>query len=120
MGKRVMIVDDAPFMRVMIANALRPKGYEIVAEATDGDEAVALHREMKPDVTTLDIVMQRMSGIEALREIRKEDPSARIVMVSAIDQRDALMEAIRLGAADFVVKPFDAERIVSAVTRALG
>lgn len=120
MSKKIVIIDDAPFMRMMIRNALRPAGFEICAEAGDGEQAVALYREHRPDAMTLDITMPGMSGLEALRLIRTEFPEAKIVMVTAIDQKEALAEAVSLGAADFIVKPFESERVLTAVRRAAG
>lgn len=119
MGKRVMIVDDAPFMRTMIRDILQPYGFEIVAEGANGEEAVALYAQHKPDVMTLDIVMPKVTGLEALKRIMQADPKAKVIMVTAIDQREALMEAIKVGAADFIVKPFDDERVLSAVKKAV-
>lgn len=120
MMKKVMIVDDAPFMRTMIREILQPFGFEIVAEAGDGDEVLALYQQHRPDVVTLDIVMPRMSGLEALKRLVAAEPRAKVIMVTAIDQREALMEAIKIGAADFIVKPFDDERVLSAVKKAAG
>ncbi|MFM7035361.1 MAG: response regulator [Planctomycetia bacterium] len=110
---RLLVVDDALIMRTMIKDIARNAGWEIAGEATTGAEAVARYRELKPDLVTLDIVMPEMDGVEALRTIRGEDPAARIVMVSAIDQRAKLTECIHLGAHDFVVKPFDRQALRS-------
>jgi len=104
---RLLVVDDALIMRTMIKDVARSAGWEIAGEATTGAEAVRRYRELRPDLVTLDIVMPEMDGVEALRTIRAEDPEARIVMVSAVDQRAKLAECIGLGAHDFVVKPFD-------------
>jgi len=114
---RVLIADDAKFMRHMIKNILVEMGWEVVGEACDGTEAVELFNELKPDVVTLDIVMPKASGIDALKEIRAADPGAKCVMISAIDQREPLMEALKLGAVDYVVKPFEKERVVEAMHR---
>lgn len=110
---RLLVVDDALIMRAMIKDVARDAGWEIAGEAATGAEAVARYRELKPDLVTLDIVMPEMDGVEALRTIRAEDPAARVVMVSAIDQRAKLTECIRLGARDFVVKPFDRQALGS-------
>lgn len=108
---RLLVVDDALIMRAMIKDVARHAGWDIAGEAANGVEAVARYRELKPDLVTLDIVMPEMDGVEALRTIRSEDPAAMVVMVSAIDQRAKLTECIRLGARDFVVKPFDRQAL---------
>ena len=108
---RLLVVDDALIMRAMIKDVARHAGWDIAGEAANGVEAVARYRELKPDLVTLDIVMPEMDGVEALRTIRAEDPAATVVMVSAIDQRAKLTECIRLGARDFVVKPFDRQAL---------
>lgn len=119
MGKRVLIVDDAAFMRMMIKDILNKNGYEVVAEAENGRRAVELYREHKPDVVTMDITMPEMDGITAVKEIKKLDPQARIVMCSAMGQQMMVMEAIQAGARDFVVKPFQQERVLQALEKAL-
>lgn len=119
MATRVLVVDDAKFMRHMIKNILVAMGWEVVGEAADGVEAVELFNDLKPDVVTLDIVMPRASGIDALKAIRSSDPNAKCVMISAIDQREPLMEALKLGAADYVVKPFEKERVEEAMQRVI-
>jgi len=110
---RLLIVDDATIMRMRISGVAREAGWEIVAEATNGVEGLARYREQRPDLVTLDIVMPELDGVEMLRQLRSEDPAARVVMVSAVDQRAKLRECIALGALDFVVKPFDKERLLS-------
>jgi two-component system chemotaxis response regulator CheY len=111
MPKRVLIVDDALIMRMRIKEIARESGWEIAGEAGNGEEGIARYRELRPDLTTLDIVMPGMDGVSALRQIKQEDPGARIVMVSAVDQKGKLTECIRLGAVDFIVKPFDKARL---------
>lgn len=118
-GKRVLVVDDAIFMRTMISDILKQAGYEIVGEASTGVEAVAKYKETKPDIVTMDIVMPDMGGIDAVREIIKQDPSARILMCSAMGQQGLVVEAIQAGARDFVVKPFQPSRVLEAVQRVL-
>jgi len=113
MAKRLLIVDDALIMRMRIKEIALDSGWEIAGEAANGEEGLARYRELRPDLTTLDIVMPKMDGVELLRQIRGEDPQARIVMVSAVDQKGKLTECIRLGAIDFVVKPFDKARLKS-------
>ncbi len=107
MTRRLLIVDDAVIMRMRIRDVAREAGWEIAGEAANGEEAVARFAELRPDLVTLDIVMPTMDGVAALREIRRIDPKACVVMVSAVDQKAKLTECIRLGAMDFIVKPFD-------------
>lgn len=120
MKHKILIVDDAQFMRHLLKKVLVEAGFEVVGEATNGEEAVALYQTLKPDLVTLDVVMPKMNGLEALHQIREFDGDAKVVMVSAIDQRDNLLDAIRAGALDYIVKPFDAQRVSAAVHRALG
>ncbi|HEY7618443.1 MAG TPA: response regulator [Solirubrobacteraceae bacterium] len=116
---RVLVVDDAAFMRKMVSDALASGGHEIVGEAGDGAEAVVRYQELRPEVTTLDITMPEKDGLEALREIMALDPGARIVMCSALGQESKVLESIKLGAKDFVVKPFQTDRVLGAVEKAL-
>jgi two-component system chemotaxis response regulator CheY len=115
----VLIADDAAFMRMMIKNILSEAGYEILGEAENGAVAVAKHRELRPDLTTMDITMPEMDGIQALREIRAADPGARVVMCSAMGQQSMVIESIQAGARDFIVKPFQPDRVLEAVQKAL-
>ena len=117
---RVLVVDDAMLMRRMMGDALRHGGHEVVAEAADGDEAIARYLEVRPDLTTLDITMPGTDGLAALRVILAIDPAARVVMCSALGQKPKVLEALTAGAKDFIVKPFQAERVATAVERALG
>ena len=117
---RVLVVDDAAFMRKMLGDALSKGGHEVVGEAGNGVEAVDRFRDLKPDVTTLDITMPEKDGLAALKEILTLDPAARVVMCSALGQESKVLESIKLGAKDFVVKPFQAERVLGAVAKALG
>jgi two-component system chemotaxis response regulator CheY len=107
MGKRLLIVDDALIMRTRIKEIAQKAGWEVAGEAADGAEALQKHQELRPDLTTMDIVMPKMDGVAALRAVRAQDATARVVMVSAVDQREKLAECVRLGAIDFIVKPFD-------------
>ena len=116
---RVLVVDDAAFMRKVVGDALAEGGHQVVGEAGNGVEAVARFQELKPDLTTLDITMPEKDGITALREIIELDPSARVVMCSALGQESKVLESIKLGARDFVVKPFQPERVLEAVGKAL-
>jgi two-component system chemotaxis response regulator CheY len=116
---RILVVDDAVFMRKMVKDALSAAGHEIVGEAANGLEAVARFQELKPDLTTLDITMPEKDGLAALADIVGSDPSARVVMCSALGQETKVVQALKLGAKDFVVKPFQADRVVDAVGKAL-
>jgi len=116
---RILIVDDAKFMRMTLANILKKANHEVVGEAENGREAVELYIELKPDVVTLDITMPVMSGLEAVREIKRHDPHAKIIMCSAMGQQKMVVEAIEAGALDFIVKPFDESRVMEAIQRVL-
>ncbi|MCC6831544.1 MAG: response regulator [Thermoleophilia bacterium] len=115
----VLIADDAAFMRMMIKNILTEAGYEIAGEAENGAVAVAKYKELKPDLTTMDITMPEMDGLQALKEIRSADPSARVVMCSAMGQQSMVIESIQAGAKDFIVKPFQPDRVLEAIQKAL-
>jgi two-component system chemotaxis response regulator CheY len=117
MTKRVLVVDDALIMRMRIKEIALDAGWEIAGEAANGEAGLALYRELRPDLMTLDIVMPKLDGVAVLRQIRQEDPRAKIVMVSAVDQKTKLTECIRLGAVDFIVKPFDKARLKSFFTK---
>jgi len=116
----VLVCDDAIFMRTMISDILSQAGYEVVGEAESGTQAVDRYQQLKPDLVTMDIVMPDMGGIDAVREIMKIDPSAKILMCSAMGQQALVIEAIQAGAKDFVVKPFQPSRVLEAVQRVLG
>jgi two-component system chemotaxis response regulator CheY len=117
---RVLVVDDAAFMRKMVSDALSGGGHEIIGEAANGAEAVQRFQELRPDVMTLDITMPEKDGLAALKEIIAVDPGAKVIMCSALGQESKVLESIKLGAKDFVVKPFQAERVLSAIEKALG
>ncbi len=119
MAHTVLVCDDAIFMRTMIADILTQAGYQVVGEAESGVDAVRRYQELKPDLVTMDIVMPEMGGIDAVREIVKLDPQARILMCSAMGQQALVVEAIQAGAKDFVVKPFQPARVLEAVQRLL-
>ncbi len=119
MSHSVLVVDDAIFMRTMISDILSQAGYEVVGEAETGTQAVERFNELNPDLVTMDIVMPGMGGIDAVREILKIAPSARILMCSAMGQQALVIEAIQAGAKDFVVKPFQPSRVLEAVQRVL-
>jgi two-component system chemotaxis response regulator CheY len=116
---RVLVVDDAAFMRKMVSDALSKAGHEVIGEACNGAEAVQSYQSLKPDLTTLDITMPEKDGLAALEEIMALDPAARVVMCSALGQESKVIESIKLGARDFVVKPFKPDRVQDAVAKAL-
>ena len=120
MSQTVLICDDAIFMRTMIGDILTQSGFEIVGEAETGVQAIDQYKQLQPDLVTMDIVMPDMGGIDAVREITRFDPEARILMCSAMGQQALVVEAIQAGARDFVVKPFQPSRVLEAVTRVLG
>jgi two-component system chemotaxis response regulator CheY len=120
MLKTVLICDDAVFMRTMLADILTQAGFAVIGQAKTGAEAVDKYRELRPDLVTMDIVMPDMGGIDAVREITKFDPNARVLMCSAMGQQSLVVEAIQAGAKDFVVKPFQPSRVLEAVQRVLG
>ena len=120
MAVRVLVVDDAAFMRMMVKDILSKNGYEVVGEAGNGMKAVEKYQELKPDLTTMDITMPEMDGITAVKEIKKIDANAKIVMCSAMGQQAMVIEAIQAGARDFIVKPFQADRVLEAVRKAVG
>ncbi len=120
MATRVLVVDDAAFMRMMIKDILNKNGFEVVGEAANGQEAVEKYSELKPELTTMDITMPEMDGITAVKEIKKNDPAAKIIMCSAMGQQAMVIEAIQAGAKDFIVKPFQPDRVVEAMRKALG
>ena len=119
MSATIMIVDDAAFMRMMLKDILNKNGFTVIGEAENGDVAVDKYMELQPDLTIMDITMPEMDGLQAVKEIRKRDSKARVIMCSAMGQQTMVIEAIQSGAKDFVVKPFQAERVVEAVTKAL-
>ncbi len=117
MGKTVLVVDDAAFMRMMIKEILVKNGYNVVGEANDGVEAIAKYKELKPDLVTLDITMPELDGIGALKQIKKDFPDAKIIMCSAMGQQSMVIDAIQAGAKDFIVKPFQADRVLEAISK---
>jgi two-component system chemotaxis response regulator CheY len=116
---RVLIADDASFMRQMIRDVIEPEGFEVVGEASDGVEVVEKFKELHPDVVMMDIVMPKRSGIDAVKGIVAMDPTARVVMCSALGQETLVMEAIEAGAKDFIVKPFKPDSVVATLRKAL-
>ena len=120
MAKSVLICDDAAFMRVMIKDILTKNGYDVAGEAENGLKAVEKYNETKPDLVMMDITMPEMDGIQALKGIKAIDPSANVIMCSAMGQQAMVIEAIQSGAKDFIVKPFQAERVLEAVKKVVG
>lgn len=116
---RIMVVDDAMFMRKMLTDILVKHGYEVVCEASDGEEAIKQYMVHKPDLVTMDITMPSMGGISALRKLREVDPDVKVIICSAMGQQSMVLDAIKAGAKDFVVKPFNPERVVETITRVL-
>ena len=117
MGHSILIVDDASFMRQLIREIVEPEGFCVVGEAGDGKTACAVYRELRPDLVTMDVVMQHGSGIDAAREILALDAQAKIVMVSALGQESLILDAMQAGAAEYIVKPFKAEEVIAALRR---
>ncbi|MGQ4664736.1 response regulator [Metabacillus halosaccharovorans] len=117
---RILIVDDAKFMRMTLSNILKKANHVIVGEAENGIQAVELFKKEKPDLVTLDITMPEKNGIEALKEIKQQYSDAKIIMCSAMGQQKMVVEAIEAGAKDFIVKPFDENRVLEAIDRVLG
>ena len=117
---KILIADDAAFMRMMVKDSLTKNGYTDIVEAADGEIACNLYNSEKPDLVILDITMPNKTGIEALRDIKASDPSAKVVMCSAMGQESMVVEAIKLGALDFIVKPFKPDRILATVQKVIG
>lgn len=120
MDGKILIVDDAAFMRMMIKDTLKKNGYENLIEAADGELAVQAYKTEKPDLVIMDITMPNKNGLEALKEIKEFDTGAKIVMCSAMGQESMVVEAIRSGAKDFIVKPFKSDRVLKTVQGILG
>lgn len=117
--KKVLIVDDAVFMRMKLKDILEKNGYEVVGEAQNGQEAFEKYQTSSPDLVTMDITMPELDGLEALKLIRDFDGNAKVIMCSAMGQQGMVMDAIRAGAVDFIVKPFDTDRVIKAIDKAL-
>lgn len=120
MAKKILLVDDAAFMRKMIRDTLSKSGFTDLYEAVDGADAVEKYSEIKPDLVIMDITMPNMDGLEALKAIRAKDSGANVVMCSAMGQESMVMDAVRSGAKDFIVKPFKADRVLKTVNAILG
>lgn len=120
MAKSILVVDDAAFMRMMIKDILSKNGYEIAGEAENGLKAIEKYKELTPDLVLMDITMPEMNGIDAVKGIKAIDPGAKIVMCSAMGQQAMVIESIQAGARDFIVKPFQADRVLEAVRKVVG
>ena len=120
MAKNILVCDDAAFMRMMIKDILSKNGYNVAGEAENGLKAVEKYKEVSPDLVLIDITMPEMDGIQALREIKKVDAGAKVIMCSAMGQQAMVIESIQAGAKDFIVKPFQAERVIEAVKKVVG
>ncbi|WP_325169601.1 response regulator [Bacillus sp. Au-Bac7] len=116
---KILVTDDASFMRMQIKEMVTKLGHEVVGEASNGREAIKQFIYLKPDLTIMDIVMPEMTGIEAIKEIKKYSRDAKIIICSSMGQKDKVLEALKEGAIDFIVKPFNPERFNSAITKAL-
>lgn len=116
---KILIVDDAKFMRMILTNIIKKTEHEVVGEGENGLDAVRLYSETKPDLVTMDITMPEMGGVEAVREIKREFPDAKIIMCSAMGQQKIVVEAIEAGAKDFIVKPFDESRVIDTISRVI-
>lgn len=120
MAKNILICDDAAFMRMMIKDILTKNGYTVAGEAENGVVAIEKYTELKPDLVLMDITMPEMDGIQALKKIREADAKASVIMCSAMGQQSMVIEAIQSGAKDFIVKPFQPERVIEAVSKVVG
>ena len=117
MSKQVLIVDDALFMRAMLRDIFESAGWQIIAEASDGEQAISEYEIHQPDLVTMDLVMPQMGGIDALKRILADDPAARIVVCSALGQNNLILDAVNAGAKDFIVKPFKSAQVLEVVDR---
>ncbi|MGN1187343.1 MAG: response regulator [Lachnospiraceae bacterium] len=120
MAKNILICDDAAFMRMMIKDILTKNGYNVVGEAENGAKAIEKYQEVKPDLVLMDITMPEMDGIQALKAIKAADPKAAVIMCSAMGQQAMVIESIQSGAKDFIVKPFQQDRVLEAVRKVVG
>ena len=120
MAKNILICDDAAFMRIMIKDILTKNGYNVVGDAENGAKGVEKFNELKPDLVLMDITMPEMDGIAALKAIKANDPGASVIMCSAMGQQAMVIESIQAGAKDFIVKPFQADRVLEAVQKVVG
>lgn len=120
MANTILIVDDAAFMRMMIKDVLTKNGYDVIGEAENGQKAIEKYKDLKPELVIMDITMPEVDGIQAVKEIKNFDSAAKVIMCSAMGQQAMVIEAIQAGAKDFIVKPFQADRVIEAVKKVLG
>ena len=120
MAKNILVVDDAAFMRMMIKDILTKNGYNVAGEAENGAKALEKYNEVKPDLVLMDITMPEVDGIQALKNIKAADPNAKVIMCSAMGQQAMVIESIQAGAKDFIVKPFQPDRVLEAVKKIVG
>ncbi len=120
MASTILVVDDAAFMRMMVKDVLTKNGYDVVGEAENGQKAIEKYKELKPELVIMDITMPEVDGIQAVKAIKEGDPAANVIMCSAMGQQAMVIEAIQAGAKDFIVKPFQADRVIEAVKKVLG
>lgn len=118
--RKILVVDDAKVIRMVIKQILTRHGFQVAGEAGNGREALEKYKELRPDAVTMDIIMPEVDGIQGLKEILAFDKEAKVIMISAIDQRDSLTDAIRNGATDYVVKPFEDDRMVTSLKSIFG
>ena len=118
--KKILVVDDAKVVRMVVSQILKRNGYQVIGEAANGREALEKYKALKPDAVTMDITMPEVDGIQGLKDIIAYDSQAKVIMISALDQHDALAESIRNGATDYVVKPFEDDRMISALHEIFG
>ncbi|MBF0366948.1 MAG: response regulator [Oligoflexia bacterium] len=119
MAKKILIIDDAPIIRRMLTDIILAQGYEVAGEAVDGVDGVQKFLELRPDLVTLDIIMPKQDGLATLKEILAHDANAKVIMISAIDQKEYLSQAIALGVSDYIVKPFDDGKVIASIKTAL-
>jgi two-component system chemotaxis response regulator CheY len=119
MAVNVLIVDDLAFIKIVLRDIIEKAGFRVIGEASNGEQAISLYQDTRPDVVLMDITMPGMDGLTALEKIRKIDPAARVIICSALGQQRLIVQAIQLGAKDFIVKPFQPQRIISALKKAL-
>lgn len=115
--KKILIVDDAAFMRMMLKDILTKNGFEVVGEAKDGLEAVEMYNRLRPDLVTMDVTMPNMDGVQAVKAIKQLDPNAKIIMCSAMGQKSVVMDSVMAGAKDFIIKPFQKEKVLEAIEK---
>ena len=120
MAIKILLADDLAFIKMVQKDVLEKKGFDVVGDASDGLEAIQKYRELHPDIVIMDITMPKMDGLNALKAIMTEDPAAKVIMCSALGQQQLIVDAIKIGAKDFIVKPFKPERIVSAIEKVAG